>query len=181
MNFQAFKSSEAGRWIKQTFFLIPPGLRVLNFLVQRIFRVNSECQYSVHYTSQVRQPQHLRLATMPAKCLAVMSNCSFHAHHGISIGENTVFASGLSLVSANHNFDDIVAGEAPKTPPITIGSNCWLGCNVIILPGVSIGNNTIVGAGSVVTKSFPADVVIAGNPANIVRQLGQEAPDPAMN
>lgn len=171
MNMEKFKRSKFGRWIKSEFFLIPPGLRLLNYIVQRVFRVNGNCRYQVHYTSQVRQPQNLCLAAMPAKCLAIMSNCNIHAHHGITIGEHTIFASGLSLISANHNLDDLVAGEAPPSPPIVIGDNCWIGCNVVVLPGVSIGSNSVIGAGAIVTKSVPGGVIVAGNPARVIRSI----------
>ena len=55
--------------------------------------------------------------------------------------------------------------------PITIGDNCWLGAGAIICPNVTIGNNVVVGAGAVVTKSFGDNVVIAGNPAKVIREL----------
>ena len=55
--------------------------------------------------------------------------------------------------------------------PGTIGDNCWIGAGAIICPGVTIGNNAVVGAGSVVTKSFGDNVVIAGNPAKVIRNL----------
>ena len=54
---------------------------------------------------------------------------------------------------------------------VTIGDNCWIGGGVTILPGVTLGDNVVVGAASVVTKSFPSNVVIAGNPAKVIREL----------
>ena len=55
--------------------------------------------------------------------------------------------------------------------PIKIGKNCWLGAGVIVLPGVSIGDNTVIGAGSVVTKNIPANVVAVGNPCRVMRKI----------
>ena len=55
--------------------------------------------------------------------------------------------------------------------PITIGNNVWIGAQVCVLPGVTIGDNTIIGAGSVVTKSIPANVLAVGNPCRVVRQI----------
>ncbi|MCD8152795.1 MAG: sugar O-acetyltransferase, partial [Clostridiales bacterium] len=55
--------------------------------------------------------------------------------------------------------------------PIHIGRNCWLGAGVIVMPGVSIGENTVIGAGSVVTKDIPANVVAVGNPCCVMREI----------
>ena len=57
--------------------------------------------------------------------------------------------------------------------PVHIGKNCWLGAGVIVLPGVSIGDNTVVGAGSVVTKDIPANVVAVGSPCRVLREIGE--------
>ena len=56
--------------------------------------------------------------------------------------------------------------------PVRIGRNCWLGAGVIVLPGVSIGDNTVIGAGSVVTRDMPANVLAVGNPCRVLRELG---------
>ena len=65
-----------------------------------------------------------------------------------------------------------VAKDMLERPPLEIGHDVWIGANAIILPGVSrIGNGAVIGAGSVVTKSFPDDVVVAGNPARVIRRL----------
>ena len=57
--------------------------------------------------------------------------------------------------------------------PVRIGRNCWLGAGVIVLPGITIGDNTVVGAGSVVTRDLPSGVVAAGNPCRVLREIGE--------
>ena len=57
--------------------------------------------------------------------------------------------------------------------PIRIGKNCWLGAGVVVLPGVTIGDNTVVGAGSIVNKDLPANVVAVGNPCKVLREIGE--------
>ena len=90
----------------------------------------------------------------------------------ITIGDDVQIGPNVQLLTPTH---PLAAGprrdklEAAK--PISIGNNVWLGGGVIVLPGVSIGENTVVGAGSVVTRDLPANVVAVGNPARIVRDL----------
>lgn len=57
--------------------------------------------------------------------------------------------------------------------PVTIGRNCWLGAGVIVMPGVSIGDNSVIGAGSVVTRDIPANVVAVGVPCRVLREIGE--------
>jgi maltose O-acetyltransferase len=81
----------------------------------------------------------------------------------------------VQLLAATHPLD-----PAPRRDgweygrPITIGDNVWLGGGVIVCPGVTIGDDTVVGAGAVVTRDLPAGVVAVGNPARVLRDLGDE-------
>ena len=94
----------------------------------------------------------------------------FQALGKITIGHGTWIAPNVGLITANHCVDNLEEHEPAK--PITLGENCWIGMNSTILPGVTLGPRTIVGAGSVVTKSFPdGNCVIAGNPAKVIRTL----------
>jgi hypothetical protein len=86
----------------------------------------------------------------------------------IHMGKDVLIANNVGLITANHDFSN-VQGHMPGKD-IFIGDNCWIGMNAVILPGVVLGKNTIVGAGSVVTKSFPeGNRVVAGNPAKCIR------------
>ena len=88
----------------------------------------------------------------------------------IWLGKGTYIASNVGIITANHdvlNLDNHVPGK-----DVVIGKNCWVGMNCVILPGVTLGDRTIVGAGSVVTKSFPeGNCVLAGNPAKVIRKI----------
>jgi maltose O-acetyltransferase len=85
----------------------------------------------------------------------------------IYIGDYTIFAPGVKIISANHDKKDYHSHDK-SISPIKIGKNCWLGANSVILPGVELGDNVIVGAGAVVTKSFPDNVILGGVPAKII-------------
>lgn len=88
----------------------------------------------------------------------------------IYIGKGTYIAMNVGIITSNHdvnNLDEHLLGQDVK-----IGASCWLGMNSIILPGVVLGERTVVGAGSVVTKSFPeGHSVIVGNPARLLRKI----------
>lgn len=88
----------------------------------------------------------------------------------ITIGEGTTIGPNVGLITANHSLNDVDKHQKPRE--ITIGKNCWVGMNSVILPGVHLGDNVIVGAGSVVTKSFPdCNILIAGNPAKLIKSI----------
>ncbi|MFC6259813.1 sugar O-acetyltransferase [Levilactobacillus fujinensis] len=90
----------------------------------------------------------------------------------ITIGDNVLFGPKVGLYTSNHLFDAAerkLGGCIAK--PITVGSHCWLAANVTVLPGVTIGDDTIIGAGSVVTHDIPANVIAAGNPCRVLRPI----------
>lgn len=88
----------------------------------------------------------------------------------INIGKGTYIGPNVGLITANH--DPLNPDEHLPAKPIILGKKCWIGMNSVILSGVVLGENTVVGAGSIVTKSFPdGHCVIAGNPAKIIRKL----------
>ena len=95
----------------------------------------------------------------------------FQAFDGdITIGKGTYIAKNVGLITANHDPTDPDKHLPGKN--IVLGEKCWIGMNAVILPGVTLGPHTVVGAGSVVTHSFPeGNCVIAGNPAKLLRRL----------
>lgn len=92
----------------------------------------------------------------------------------ITIGENVLMASDVTIVSENHGIDP--ESELPykkqklTVAPIMIGNNCWIGDKVVILQGVHIGEGCVVGAGAIVTKSIPAYSIAVGNPARVIKR-----------
>lgn len=114
--------------------------------------------------------------------------------HHVHFGKNVYANFGLTLVDDTHIYigdytmlgPNVVIATAghPILPefrqqgyqynaPVHIGKNCWLGAGVIVLPGVTIGDNSVIGAGSVVTRDIPSGVVAVGNPCKVLREIGE--------
>lgn len=94
----------------------------------------------------------------------------------VRIGSRTLFGPNVQIYTATHpiNFKERATGlEYAK--PITIGEDVWIGGSVVICPGVTIGDRSVIGAGSVVTKNIPADVFAAGNPCRVIRLIDQNS------
>ena len=99
-------------------------------------------------------------------------NCTFVDDAQIYIGNGTMIAPNVTIIAASHPISPKLRAEGYGcNKPVFIGENVWIASNVIILPGVHIGDNAIIGAGSVVTKNVPANVIALGNPAKIVREI----------
>lgn len=90
----------------------------------------------------------------------------------IVIGDNCMLAPGVHIYSATHPLDPTERNSGKEFgKPVKIGNNVWIGGRSVIAPGVTIGNNVVIAAGSVVTKSFPDNVVVGGNPAKIIKEI----------
>jgi galactoside O-acetyltransferase len=90
----------------------------------------------------------------------------------INIGENCLLAHNVVIRSDDHIFDDVnsnIRSQGRRGGDIIVGQDCWLGANVVLLKGVCLGAHSVVGAGAVVTKSFPPYSVIVGNPAKLMK------------
>lgn len=115
--------------------------------------------------------------------LAVINyNCVILDTSPVHIGENAFIAPGVCIACAGHSIDPGQRAAGISTSkPITIENNVWIGANAVICGGVTIGEGSVIGAGSVVTKDIPPMVVAAGNPCRVIRQVTEEDKIPVEN
>lgn len=93
----------------------------------------------------------------------------------VTIGDNVFIAPNVGIYTAGHPFDvEQRVNGLEYAYPVTIGNNVWIGGHVAILPGVTIGDNTVIGAGSIVTKDIPSNVLAVGNPCRVIRVITEE-------
>lgn len=91
----------------------------------------------------------------------------------IYVGDYTMFGPNVTVATAGHPIMPELREKAYQYNfPVRIGRNCWIGAGALIMPGITIGDNVVVGAGSVVTKDLPGNVVAVGNPCRILREIG---------
>ena len=109
------------------------------------------------------------------------SGADFDGVGGIVIGDGTIFAPNVMVISRTHNFDRNLAAlpfdNVMLTAPVRIGRYAWIGTRSIILPGVTIGEGAVVGAGAVVPKDVPDCAIVVGNPARVVRYRDRDTFD----
>ncbi|OGC45116.1 hypothetical protein A2V49_02320 [candidate division WWE3 bacterium RBG_19FT_COMBO_34_6] len=136
------------------------------FLYQKVLGINRRVPWPVHFTSYVTGYKNIKMG----KLCSPGSN--FHQYiqavNKIVLGDNVLMGPGVTIISSDHDFEDF--NKHKDSYPIIIGNDVWLGANVVILPGVKIGNNCIVGAGSVVTKNIPDNSVAAGVPCKVIKK-----------
>jgi acetyltransferase-like isoleucine patch superfamily enzyme len=152
----------------------PPGtglsLWLVNGLFQRLLRLDAKCRYNKHFSTRVMHPNGLHIdddCPKVRRSLAVSGGCYINAADGLWIGTGTIWAPNVAIVSQDHGRERL--DDAPSTGGIRIGRDCWLGFGCVIMPGVTLGDRTIVGANAVVTRSFPeGHQTIAGVPARVI-------------
>ena len=105
---------------------------------------------------------------------------NFYANHNLLIldankvkfGDNVFIGPNCGFYTASHPLDYPTRNkDLEYANPIIVGNNVWFGGNVVVLPGVKIGDNTVIGAGSVVTKDIPSGVVAVGNPCRVIKNI----------
>jgi len=102
-------------------------------------------------------------------------NCTILDVGKVEIGKNCLLAPNVGIYTAGHPLHPVSRNSGYEYGiPVKIGDNCWIGANSIIMPGVTIGDNVVVAAGSVVTKDIPDWSLVAGNPARIIRKITDE-------
>jgi len=149
---------------------ISMGFYLTDFLFRKILRQNSGVSWAIHHTSTIHCPERVKRGkdVYPGDSPGVYID----ANNRVEIGDYTNLGPHVGLISSNHDFinNDVYTSH----PPIIIGKHCWFGKSATVLPGVRLGDFTIVGAGAIVTKSFEQGYcVIAGNPAVIIKQLNK--------
>lgn len=102
------------------------------------------------------------------KNVVIMYNCLMMAAGTITIEDDAQVAANVQLISNNHDIHD---RKILVCKPVVLKKNCWIGAGASILPGVTVGENAIVGAGSVVTKDVEANTIVAGNPAKVIKHI----------
>lgn len=158
-------------FINRKYYATGFGTYIINSFFKRVLGINKKGDYLLHFTSRVNSPENLTVLAGDNKAstylsLATSGGCYYQAINGIEIGAGTIWSYNCSFISSNHSFSDISKHE--KGTKISIGKNVWLGSNCVILPKVNIGEYSIIGAGSVVTKNIPKYSIAAGNPAKVI-------------
>lgn len=136
---------------------------------RRKYRVNLTAKFPVAIGCRVVHPENIEFD--PDDLNNFQSYGIYYQAIGqIKIGKGTIIGPNVGLITANHDLYNLDNHQIAK--PIELGEKCWIGMNAVILPGVTLGPNTTVGAGSVVTTSFAeGNCIIAGNPARLLYRL----------
>lgn len=156
--------------IERKYYATGAGTYLVNLFFKYVLRIHKG-DFLLHFTSRVNSPDKIRILgdnhTGSYLHFATSGGCYYQAINGIEIGEGTIWSYNCSFISANHSRSNY--SEHDKTPPLKIGKNVWIGSNCVLLPGVEIGDNVIIGAGSIVTKSIPSNSIAAGNPCKVIK------------
>ena len=103
----------------------------------------------------------------------VNQNCTFYDLGGLDISDDVLIGPNVSLITAGHPLEPSQRRAATIGKPIAIGRNVWIAAGATVIGGVTIGENAVVAAGSVVTRNVPANTLVGGNPARVIRSVSE--------
>lgn len=156
--FDKYRYSQGWQWLMQTVFM------------QKIVGINRKIPFPVSFRATVVGWENIEFDKDNITIFQKAGNYYQATRAKIKIGKDCFIACNVGIITANHDMNDLTKHLPGKD--VVIGARSWIGMNSMILPGVVLGEQTIVGAGSVVTKSFPeGHCVIAGNPARLIKTL----------
>ncbi len=141
-----------------------------SFFMQKVIGINRGVPFPVGFRMQVANWKNIVFDLDDLSIFHKVGNYYQATDAKIYIGKGTQIANGVAIITTNHDLKDISVHTTGKD--IHIGKECWIASNAVILPGVQLGDHTIVGAGAVVTKSFPEGwCVLGGVPAKIIKKV----------
>lgn len=130
----------------------------------------------IYPTAVIRAPRRIRIG----KNVVINDFVHIWGAGGVEIGDESMIAAHSAIISQTHDTEALAEGklyrETLKLASVVIGRNVWVGSNVSILPGVTIGDNAILAAGSVVNRNVPANSIVAGVPAKVIRYITNTKP-----
>ncbi|MFA5453337.1 MAG: sugar O-acetyltransferase [Candidatus Methanomethylophilaceae archaeon] len=186
-NRDIFQRIDAGEWIDRN----DPDIKILFELMNKtkrlIMRFNTEDLPDEERNKLLEKllgrplPENLHIFPpfycdvgtnlILGKNVMINYNCTFLDDTKIFIGDYVMIAPGVQIISVTHSKDHMRRRDLASIHiPVTIGNDVWIGAGAIILPGIKIGDRSIIGAGSVVTKDVPPDTIFAGNPARQINK-----------
>jgi acetyltransferase-like isoleucine patch superfamily enzyme len=181
--FEPYRILRKGRILIENILYIFPVFRIfiltrkdeypitlIHWFIQKVVGINGSVYWPVHPSSLVYYNHRVLIGK--GVYPGYTPGCFIHGYNGIEIGDYTYIAPNVGIMSSNHVLTNLQEHTLGK--PIKIGNYCWLSMNCMILPEVELGDFTIVGAGSIVTKSFTQGYcVIAGNPARVIKEINK--------
>ena len=157
-------------------FVPTPIGEILRFLVLKMFCKKIQSLW-IRAGTNFFFPENISVG----KRVSINDNVFLNGYGGIEFGDDSGVAYGSALISEDHEIanPDILIKEQPKIPgKITVGKNVWIAANCTILKGVTIGDGSVVAAGSVLTRSVPPYTLVGGNPARVIRSIKKAEPEP---